>query len=124
MTPWIPPQWESPVISAIACVICGGLIEASASVSPLAARPGLAAEISAVSAIALRYAAVSTESGVLVAVTLIAGLVLLSQRAPTPEARLRLALQVTTIGFTIALVIALTGFISLFVIPSASGGLR
>jgi predicted RND superfamily exporter protein len=112
------------VLSAIACVLCGGLIEASASVSPVADRPAYASEMSAVSGFALRYASIATESGVLIAVTLLAGLVLLSQRTQTPEARLRLALQVTTLGFTIALLLTLAGFISLFIIPGAQGAVR
>jgi hypothetical protein len=120
--PQLPPHWHSPVAAAVACVACGALIESSASLSPLADRSAHASEISAFSAFALRFASLGTEVGVLIALTLIGGLVLLSQRAPTPEAKLLLALQITTIGFTIALLIAITGFMSLFLIPRFGSG--
>lgn len=122
--PSLPPHWQSPVASAVACVVCAGFVEAAASVSPLAARPAVAAEISLFSAVILRYAAVATEAGVLVALTLVAGLVLMSRRVRTPEGLLRLALQVTTLGFTFALLLLLTGFLALFVIPHSSEFVR
>lgn len=117
----LPPHWRSPLIAAIACVVCGAIVEVSATLSPLArleSNPRLRA-----GSWALQYASVAAESSLLVALTLIGGLVLLLRRVRTEEARLRLALLVTTLGFLVALSVLLSGLYLLFVGPAARGQL-